>query len=75
MAWIHDYISDGSIILVYVNSSLNLTNIGTKHLNPTEFKREALMSMSDGVYELCPVRSMEEQSEEIKVAVMSRNVW
>ena len=75
LAWIHDHISDGSIILVYVNSPFNLANIGTKYLNPTEFKREVLMCMSDGVYELCPVRSMEEQSQEIKIAIMSRNGW
>ena len=75
MAWIHDHISDGSIILVYVNSPFNLANIGTKYLNPTEFKREVLLCMSDGVYEICPVRSIEEQPHEIKIAFMSRNIW
>jgi hypothetical protein len=73
MAWIHDHISDGSIILVYVNSPFNLANMGTKYLNPTEFKREVLMSMSDGVYELFPTRPTEEQSEDMKIAILNRN--
>ena len=41
MAWIHDHISDGSIILVYVNSPFNMVNIGTKYLYRTEFKRKS----------------------------------
>ena len=73
MAWIHDHISDRSIILVYVNSPFNLANIGTKYLNPIEFKREVLMSMSDGVYELFPTRTTDEQPIDVKVAVMNRN--
>ena len=73
MAWIHDHISDGSIILVYVNSPFNLANIGTKYLNPTEFKREVQMSMSDGAYELFPTRSTDEQPDDIKIALLNRN--
>ena len=72
VVWIHDHISDGSIILVYVNSPFNLANIGTKYLNPTEFRREVLMSMSDGVYELFPVTTTE-QSEDVKIVVINRN--
>ena len=41
MAWIHDHISDGSIILVYVNSPFNLANICTKYLNPTDSKERS----------------------------------
>ena len=52
---------------------VNLANMGTKYLNPTEFKREVLMSMSDGVYELFPTRSTEEQSEDMKIAILNRN--
>ena len=74
MAWIHDHISDGSIILVYVNSPFNLANIGTKYLNPTEFRREVLMSMSDGVYELYPIRDVESVAEEAKMAVLFRAI-
>ena len=33
------------------------------------------MSMSDGVYELFPTRTTEEQSEDVKIAVINRNVW
>ena len=44
-----------------------------KYLNPTEFKREVLMSMSDGVYELFPTRTTDEQPNDVKVAVMNRN--
>ena len=73
MAWIHDHISDGSIILVYVNSPFNSANIGTKYLNTTEFKREVQMSVSDGVYELFPTRSTEEQSDDMKIAILNRN--
>ena len=69
MAWIHNHISDGSIILVYVNSPFNLA---TKYLNPTEFKKEVLMSMSDGVYELVPTRTTDDQPHDIKIAVLSR---
>ena len=70
MAWIHDHISDGSIILVYVNSPFNQANIGTKYLNPAEFKREVQMSISDGIYELFPIRSTEEQPNDTKIAVL-----
>ena len=73
--WIHYHISDGSIILVYVNSPLNLENTGTKYVNPMEFKREVLMSMSDGAYELFPMRTTEEQSEDVKIAVINRNLY
>ena len=72
MAWIHDHISDGSIILVYVNSPFNLANIGTKYLNPTEFRREVMMSMSDGVYELYPIRDVGIVTEDARMAVMFR---
>ena len=74
MAWIHDHISDGSIILVYVNSPFNLANIGTKYLNSTEFRREVLMSMSDGVYELYPIQDVESVAEEAKMAVLFRAI-
>ena len=73
IAWIHDHISDGSIVLVYVNSSFNLANIDTKYLKLTEIRREVQMCMSDGVYELFPVRTTEEQSEDVKIAVINRN--
>ena len=74
MAWIHNHIADGSIIIVYVKCPFNLANIGTKYLNPTEFKRDVLMSMSGGAYELFPIRTTEVQSEDVKIAVMNRNV-
>jgi len=74
MAWIHDHISDGSIILVYVNSPFNLANIGTKYLNPSEFRREVVMSMSDGAYELFPTRDVESVAEEAKMAVLFRAI-
>ena len=73
IAWILDHIADCSIILVYVNSPYNLANIGTKYLNPTEFKREIVMSMSDGVYELFPARDTEERNSEVKMAVLCKN--
>ena len=72
MAWIHDHISDGSIILVYVNSPFNLANIGTKYLNPTEFRREVVMSMSDGAYELIPIRDVGTVTEDARMAVLFR---
>ena len=70
MAWIHDHISDSSIIFVYVISLFNLANVGTKYLNPTEFKREVQMSMSDALF---PTRSTDEQPDDIKIAVLNRN--
>ena len=73
MAWILDHIADGSIILVYVNSPSNLANIGTKYLNPTEFKREVILSMSDGVYESLPTRNTDDSPSDVKLAVVSRN--
>ena len=72
VAWIHDHIADGSIILVHVNSSFNLANIGTKYLNPTEFRREVIMCMSDGVYESLPSSNMENLPGDIKLAVLSK---
>ena len=66
LAWIHDHISDGSIILVYVNSPFNLANIDTKYLNPSEVQ----MSMSDGAYEL--VITVDQQ-DDVKIAVLSRS--
>ena len=61
-------------IVVYVNSPFNLANIGTKYLNSTEFRREVLMSMSDGVYELYPIRDVESVAEEAKMAVLFRAI-
>ena len=54
MAWIHDHIADGSIILDYGNSPFNLANIGTKYLTPSEFRSEVVMCMTDGTYESLP---------------------
>ena len=73
MAWIHDHIADGSTILVYFNSPFNLANIGIQYLNPTEFRREVVMYMSDGVYESLPSSNMENLPGDIKLAVLSRN--
>ena len=70
--WIHDYISDGSIVLVYIESPYNLANIGTKYLGSTDFKREVLMSMSDGAYELVSLRDVEESPSEVRMAVLGR---
>ena len=72
MARIHDHIADDSIILVYVNSPYNLANIGTKYLNPTEFRKEVFMSMSDGVYEFLSTRDTEEVNSEVEMAVLCR---
>ena len=40
----------------------------------TEFRREVVMSMSDGVYELFPIRDVESVAEEAKMAVLFRAI-
>ena len=70
--WIHSHISDGSIVLVYIPSPYNLANIGTKYLGSADFKREVLMSMSDGAYELVSPRDVEGSSPEVRMAVLRR---
>ena len=72
MAWIHDHIADGYIILLNVNSPFNLANIGTKYLNNIQFRREVIMCMTDGAYEFLPSSNLEGLPGDVKLAVLSR---